>query len=106
MILVYSRTITSRLNYIFKQIFLEFLDIEVSFTTNKEDFASSEKIKINYSENNFGVGIYFKPVTLLFENGISDQTLSFESYKNNPSFFNIGEGSAMPFDVFAASFYL
>ena len=106
MIFFYSHKITPRLTYIVKQLFYEFLNIKVSFTTNKEEFIESDKIKINYSNANFNSGLFFQSNSLLFENGISDVSLIFSTYKNKPCFFSVGESSSMNFDVFAASFYL
>lgn len=106
MILVYSHKITHRTKYIFRLIFKDVLKTDVSFTENKTKFEDSILPKINYSNQKTTTGIFFKPSYLLFENGIKEQEIEIFEHNQNKCFFRVSNESALPFDVFAASFYL
>ena len=106
MILVYSHKITNRTKYIFRLIFKDVLKTDVTFTDNKTKFESSTFPKINYSNHKTETGIFFKSSYLLFENGIKEQEIELFEHNSNKCFFRVSTDSAMPFDVFAASFYL
>ena len=106
MILVYSHKITHRTKYIFRLIFKDVLKTDVSFTENKTKFEDSILPKINYSNQKTETGIFFKPSYLLFESGIKEQEIEIFEHNQNKCFFRVSNESAMPFDVFAASFYL
>ncbi|HRP60344.1 MAG TPA: hypothetical protein PK833_08685, partial [Vicingus sp.] len=106
MILVYSHKITNRIKYSFKLIFTDVLKSDVAFTDNKEEFEKSNFPKINYSHHKTETGIFFKPSYLLFENGIKEQEIEVFEHNQNKCFFRVSNESALPFDVFAASFYL
>lgn len=106
MILVYSHKITNRTKYIFRLIFKDILKTDVTFTENKTEFETSNFPKINYSHHKTDSGIFFKPSYLLLENGIKEQEIELFEHKQNKCFFRVSSDSAMPFDVFSASFYL
>ncbi len=106
MILVYSHKLTHRTKYIFRLIFKDILQTEVSFTDDKNEFETSNFPKINYSNHKTDTGIFFKPSYLLFENGIKEQEIELFEHNHNKCFFRVSTDSTMPFDVFAASFYL
>lgn len=106
MILVYSHKITNRIKYSFKLIFTDVLESEVTFTDNKDEFEKSTFPKINYSHHKTETGIFFKPSSLLFETGIKEQEIDVFEHNQNKCFFRVSNESAMPFDAFAASFYL
>ena len=107
MILIYSHKLTPRLKYIFKTIFEDVLESEVSFTDNFDEFESSNiVVKINYSASKLNSGIFFQSSSLLFENGIKEQSISLFEYEGNKCFYSVGKDSELPFDPFASSFYL
>ncbi len=106
MLLIYSHKLTNRLKYIFKTIFTDVLQMEVSFTDITQDFEDYEGIKINYTNKKLNTGLFFQSSTLLFENGIKEQDIAIFEWENIKCFFSVGKESALPFDVFAASFYL
>ncbi|PJA07029.1 MAG: hypothetical protein COX70_08320 [Flavobacteriales bacterium CG_4_10_14_0_2_um_filter_32_8] len=106
MILIYSHKITPRLNYIFKTIFLDILQVNVAFTNRIEAFENSENVKINYSTTPLNSGLFFQSSPLLFETGIKEQTITIFEFEGNTCFFKVGKDSQFPFDPFAASFYL
>ncbi|WP_139958414.1 polysaccharide deacetylase family protein [Flavicella sediminum] len=107
MILVYTHKITPRITYIFKHIFVRVLNSQVSFTTKIEDFVAHNGVKFTYSKVALGSEFFIRSHDLLFEQGINDIEISMQKWKDDvPCFFNAGKKSSIPFDVFAASFYL
>lgn len=106
MILVYTEILTPRIEYIFRLIFTEILDIEVSFTTRQKEFVQSDLPRVNYSYEKFGDEIYVKPHRLLHCKALIQPDIQPVWYKNEKFFFESSADSTFPFDPFAASFYL
>ena len=106
MILIYTHTLTPRIKYIFKTIFTDVLQVNISFTSDSEEFKKYEGVKINYSASKLSSGIFFKATTLLFETKIQKQNIIISEYENKPCFYSVDKESILPFDPFAASFYL
>ena len=106
MILVYTHKITPRLRYIFKHLFTRILLIPVDFTTVIEEFIAYNGPKMTYSKAPLGNEFFIKSHELLFEQGVNDIEISVFHWNQVPCFFNSGAKSALPFDIFAASFYL
>ena len=104
-ILVYSHNLSPRLRYIFKQIFNNVLNVNVSFTDNIEYFINNDLPKISYTHRKISNELFFRSTDLLFEKTIVNQdikVLEFRSIK----FFYPCEDSCLPFDPFAASFFM
>lgn len=107
MILIYTHKITPRLTYIFRHIFVRILNLPVDFTTKIEEFVAYNGLKMNYSKVPLGTELFVRSHDLLFEQGINDIDISiFNWYDDVPCFFNAGKKSVIPYDIFAASFYL
>ena len=106
MILVYTHKITPRVRYIFKHIFTRVLLVPVSFTTKVEDFVAHNGPKMSYTKFPLGNEFFVKSNDLLFEQGINDLEITLSSWEDTPCFFSAGAQSSIPFDIFAASFYL
>lgn len=107
MILVYTDKITNRIKYIFNLVIREILNSEIELTSNKEDFLAFEGVKFSYSKNQLDGELFFHAGNLLFDRGISHIDLNFINYNDLPAFFPVYiKESALPFDPFAASFYL
>jgi hypothetical protein len=106
MIIVYTHQISPRLQYAFKMVFKQFLNCDVRFTLQVEEFIANDGVKISYTKNPLGSELFFRSHNILFEKGVVDQDVNVKSWKGNKVFFEQGENSALPFDVFAASFYL
>ena len=106
MILVYSHKITPRLTYIFRQIFVRILELPVSFTCTIEKFISHSGPKLSYTKQPLGNEFFIKSHELLFQQGIQEIEFEIEKWKGLPAFFKTGSESRLPYDVFAASFYL
>lgn len=106
MILVYTHKVTPRVRYIFKHIFSRILLSDVDFTTKVEEFVAYNGPKLSYTKVALGKEFFIRSHDLLFEQGVSDVEINIQQWDDSPCFFNAGSKSSIPFDVFAASFYL
>ena len=105
MILIYSDTTSTRLQYICKFIFNEQLGVNHSITINKENFEKHDGPKINYSSPRIENAFNIQNQTLLFENDIKAQDIVCFEGDGYKAFYRSPD-SDFPFDIFAASFYL
>ena len=104
-LIIFSNILTPRIKYIFNFIFKDILKAEIEFTGNSAYFLQSEHIKISYGDESLGEELFFKSTPLLFSNKLEEikpKTVSFGEYQVP---FPV-EQSALPFDVFAASFFM
>ncbi len=106
MLLIYTHKITPRFSYIMRQVFTRILGIEVSFTTKVEDFIKHSGAKITYTKQPLQNEFFVRSNDLLFEQGINDIQINVMDWEGYPCFFTTGENSALPYDIFSASFYL
>ena len=106
MLLVYTHRISPRLKYIFKHICTRVLDIPVSFTSTIEDFIAHKGMKMSYTIKPLGNEIFIKSHGLLFEQGLSDIDINVQSWGQTKCFFKTDDKSSLPFDIFAAAFYM
>lgn len=106
MIIVFAHTESPRLTYIFSRVFTDILGVDFYFTTDKEKFLASPAPSINYSTEMLNKGVWIVPHSLLYDTGVSEQnTEDISSWKGMPTFFSNQQGD-IPFDLFAASFFL
>lgn len=106
MLLIFTHKVTNRLTYTAKQLFERILGVEVSFTTKVEEFIKHSGPKMTYSKQPLQNEFFIRSNDLLFEQGINDVDIKVVDWEGIPCFFAAGERSAIPFDVFSASFYL
>ena len=106
MLLVYTHKITPRVTYTFKQICKRILGIEVAFTSKIEDFIAHDSIKMSYTKKPLSNEVFVRNHPLLFQQGLSDLDFTVYDWDNTKGFFVTGEESSLPYDIFAASFYL
>ncbi len=106
MLLIYTHKITHRNKYIFNLIFKDYLNIDFALTDNAEEFKNYTFPKLSYTINPLADELFFTSRNLLFESGITEQNISIFEYNNEKVFFATGKASTLPFDVFAASFFL
>lgn len=106
MLLIFTHKVTNRLTYTAKQLFERILGVEVSFTTKVEEFIKHSGPKMTYSKQPLQNEFFIRSNDLLFEQGINDVDIKVVDWDGIPCFFAAGERSAIPFDVFSASFYL
>ena len=106
MLLVYTHKITPRLKYVFKQVCTRILGIPVSFTTTVEEFIAHDSLKMSYTRQALGNEFFIKGHEILFEQGLADNDIHVMDWEETKCFFFNGDKSSIPFDIFAASFYL
>ncbi len=106
MLLIYTHKITPRFSYTMKQLFTRILGLEVSFTTTVEDFIKHAGPKITYTKQPLQNEFFIRSNDLLFEQGINDFSVAIGDWEGVPCFFSAGDRSKIPYDIFAASFYL
>ena len=105
-IILFSPQCPPRLHYIANFISREICDSPCVITGIASEYSIAEGgIKINYSDNPITDNeIWIKPSSLLFENNIQPQAIECFLWGYLKVFFKT-EGD-IPFDIFAASFYL
>ena len=89
-----------------KHIFTRMLNIDMSITTKVEDFIAHKGPKITYTRQPLQNEFFIKSHELLFEQGISDVEITMYNWDGVPCFFPTTENCVIPYDIFAASFYL
>jgi hypothetical protein len=103
--LLYCKTITPRLTYIAGFIGKEISGQAMAITSNAVEFSSYEGPRMNYSDDRITADeLWVKPHSLLFEENIKPQQITCTVWLGKKIFFET-KGD-IPFDIFAASFYL
>ncbi|MGB0303998.1 MAG: DUF7033 domain-containing protein [Flavobacteriaceae bacterium] len=106
MLLIYVAEISPRLDYVFKHVCGRVLGLDFSFTTNLEAFIAHQGAKMSYGKAPLGNEYFVQSHELLFSQGIEDWDVNPRPWGNTIGFFPLSDSSALPFDIFAASFYL
>ncbi|MFD1096831.1 polysaccharide deacetylase family protein [Salegentibacter chungangensis] len=106
MLLIYTQKVTPRIVYTFKHICSNILGISVKFSTKIEEFIAHDGMKMSYGKQPLGNELFVQKVDLLMEQGFSEVEIKVQPWGNSFCFFPLPETSALPFDIFAASFYL
>jgi len=79
----------------------------IRITNDPEEFKSSDEPKLNYSEQRIGDEFFVVHHNILNENDIRDQEVKVSVYNDIPVLFSTDHPSSdLPFDPFAASFYM
>ncbi len=98
---------TNRLKYTFDLVLKNLLGIDYQFTSDSDVFAHCSGPRIIYGEKAFGGHPFFKATPLLFEREIAPQEIRPFDYEGVKAFFPVYDPhSLLPFDLFAASFFL
>lgn len=106
MLLVYTHKITPRLRYVFKHIVKRILEVPVNFTSKVEEFIAHDSLKMSYTKQPLSNEIFVRSHNLLFEVGLSDISINVQKWDDTVGFFGTTERSSLPYDIFAASFFL
>ena len=106
MLLIYTHKITPRFSYIMRHLFVRILGVDIKFTTLIEDFIKHNGPKITYTRQPLQNEFFIRNNDLLFQNGINQFDINVENWDGIPCFFSAGPRSNIPFDIFAASFFL
>ncbi len=102
MIVLFTKNISARLAYIVQTI----LNPDITITSDIDFYRAQEALKINYSASRIlPEELHIKPCGLLEETDIQVKHWECISW-NNLTAFCMVENADIPFDIFAASFYL
>ena len=93
-----------RLRYIADLLLREILGLSWEIVTDKRKLGKYPVI--NYSDDNIPGSVKISPVPLIYETGVNSQEITVKEWKSLPVFFQTSSDSDIPFDIFAASFYL
>ncbi|HCX99008.1 MAG TPA: hypothetical protein DG754_02615, partial [Bacteroidales bacterium] len=105
-LLVLVDTIVPRIRYILNHVLGTMLGFKVELTTDEAAFSSSTLPKIAYSSHKVEGAIQVYPHGIMQQKGISVQEIHVSQWHGLPIFFQTNASAIIPFDVFAASFYL
>lgn len=105
---VYTEKITPRIRYAVQLVLRDVLRAEdVKITDDWESFALYDGPRLIYGRQKLGGVPSVFNVELLLESDISEQEINVQKNDDGiPVFFQTSVQSAVPFDLFAASFYL
>lgn len=106
MVLVYTHKNSSRLDYILNFLFTDILGVDYKVVTEKKEFVDSKVAKINYSADFIEDSLQIIPIDLLFESNILQKKIKVTEWNERKIFFQTSDSASIPFDLFAASFYL
>jgi hypothetical protein len=106
MLLIFTQHTSPRLKYILDLIVADLIGTPYQLTHNKEEFKSYSGPKLNYSDHPIEQEPFIYAEKLLFEKGIEDQQFGIIEWEGNKAFYATHSKYTIPFDLFAASFYL
>lgn len=105
-VLIYTPQSTNRLVYIFDLLLTDLLGLKYTLTHDTNEFTNADLPKFSYSKTPIGNEVFFSAVNLLWEITVVPQPIAIVEYKNMAGFYPALPPSALPFDVFASSFYM
>ena len=106
MLLIYTQKITPRISYVFKHICTRILGLEIAFTSVIEELISHSGPKLSYGKQPMGNELFLQSEGLLTQQGFEAFDIITKEWEDTKCFFSTSSVSALPFDIFAASFYL
>lgn len=107
MIAFFSKHNTPRLQYVLSELFGRRMGIAYVVVTTLDDLeASSARVKINYTADAVPGSLHVKPHGLLSETGIRDLKVDVSRDDKWNTLLWTNNGAEVPFDVFAATFFL
>lgn len=106
--ILFSRKLSSRLDYISDYVCSELLGIKVHTTTDVAEYKAFAGLAVNYSADKVRDDeIHIFPHQLLFQEGVEEQAMNSFLWEGLPVCFGGKPGHGdLPFDPFANSFFL
>jgi hypothetical protein len=101
---IFARSSSPRLKYIAGILLGDLLGLPWEIVTDRRKLGKHPVV--NYSMENIQGSFKITPDPLLFETGIKERDIYVTLWKNLPVFFSTSADSDIPFDIFAASFFL
>jgi len=107
MLLILIPKETNRLHFTMQLMLTRLLGIEIGYTNDTEVFDRHDGPKFSYGVSVNKKQLFFASNGLLFENKISARELRHFTFEDGLVFFPVNDrDSVLPFDPFAAAFYL
>lgn len=111
--LIFVTKQTERVTYTFSLVFGKLFGIDFKITSDENEFKNFSGAKLNYSAKNFGDALYLHAENILFEKNIREQDLKISTHDGLTVLFSNGtlqecqeEKSILPYDIFAAVFFM
>jgi hypothetical protein len=106
-LLIYSGKDSSRLKYVINVLFNQIMGLKAVLTNDDREFINFEGPKVNYSDKSLSdSSLWISPHPLMFGSDVAGQDITVTEWEGHKIFFQASPGCALPFDIFAASFYL
>lgn len=109
MLLIYVPKLTNRAGYTINVVMRNILQTDFAITTDPDAFASHEGPRLCYAPQPLGNcdAPYLRSSRLLFETTIEEQDCHCFTHEGQPALFPVyGRNTALPFDPFAAIFFM
>ena len=106
MILIYCKKTTPRIEYIFNHFLNLIFKKKFSITNSKSNFLDFSGYKFSYGNVPISKELFFQSNGLLDEKGLENHEIKTFEWEGVKCFFKVSSKSALPFDVFSASFFL
>ena len=99
--------VTGRVMYVFDLIFRQLLGLDFDLTTDAEAFKAYTEPKLHYGSQRLDDEPFVKSMEMLFERHVHEQVFRTVDFEDTVAPFAVfGNGNLLPFDVFAATFFL
>lgn len=105
-LLIYTRRVNPRIEYIFRFIFKDILKLSYRITTSITEAQGYYGPLLSYSHQQIGKSVQVIPHGLLTETGVHHHSFEVTDWNGLPSFPLTAPDAEIPFDIFSASFYL
>ena len=106
MILIYTHLVNARIRYVFTHFFETYTRNPIQITNVLETFIAHNGPKFSYTNQKLSNEFFVQANSLLFEQGVREHDITITRWKTTPVFFPCDESSSIPYDIFAATFYM
>lgn len=105
-LLIYNPNMTSRFRYIVEWMFMDVLGVGVQFTSNSFAVPDSNLPVLNYSRERMGQEPFIRACGLLESSSLAMPELITVPFQDSVGLFPSSNDSLLPFDPFAACFFI
>lgn len=105
-VLVYTQRLTPRVDYAIRFVFEDILGVRIRITSSYSEAKLHTGVLISYCRMAVKEGIHIVPHNLMIEDSIVRQKIDFFKWEELPAFFRTSKEADIPFDIFAATFFL
>ena len=80
--------------------------MDIQLSSSVEEFVAHKGPKISYGKQPLGSELFFQANGMLERQGVESIDVTVKPWEETHCFFQVSDKSALPFDIFSASFYL